>query len=126
MKSSESGNDVLDEFLKGMKDSNPRFKLILDYLENMKTNDKGELEYKIKHLEDRNTRLLRSYRILINRNEICSSALGMCARCWGTDSSCDCGGNGGPGSRIPDNDAFNELILPVLKTMGIVISEKQT
>ena len=130
MEFSTSNNDILNDFLNEMKVSNPRVKLILDYLEKIKSNNNEMLENKIKvveernaHLEERNARLLSSYRVLIKRNEVFSSALGMCLRCWGSDSYCDCNGKGGPGSRMPDKNAFDELVLPVLKKMGIATSE---
>jgi hypothetical protein len=133
MEFSAPNNDILNDFLNEMKVSNPRVKLILDYLEKIKSNNNEMLENKIKHLEERNAhleernaRLLSSYKVLIKRNEIFSSALGMCLRCWGSDSYCDCEGKGGPGSRMPDKNAFDELVLPVLKKMGIATSETPT
>ena len=118
----ELSNEVLGEFLNGIGGDDPKIKLILDYIQKTKHRNDQPNEYEDENTKEKNKRLLRSYRLLVERNHLCSSALGMCANCWGTDPSCECCGKGGPGSRTPDIAAFNELVLPALKTMGITVT----
>jgi len=52
-------------------------------------------------------------------NDTLSSALGACSRCWGGDENCRaCGGDGAPGSALPDQRLFNELILPTVRRIN--------
>jgi hypothetical protein len=107
--------------------SDPSFQLLADYMKNSNAqaqDDLQSLEAKLKKMEEKNARLFRAYKILIGRNEMCASALGMCAKCWGSDENCDCLGEGGPGSRIPDKSTFDILVSPALKTLGIITSNE--
>jgi hypothetical protein len=102
--------------------NDPSFQLLADYMKNSNAqNDLQSLEAKLKRVEEKNVRLFLAYKILLKRNEMCASALGMCAKCWGSDENCDCLGEGGPGSRIPDKSTFDILVTPALKTLGIII-----
>jgi hypothetical protein len=122
--------NILYEYLKRMGQSDPSFQLLADYMKNSNAqnsnaqSDLQSLEAKLKKMEEKNARLFRAYKILRRRNEMCASALGMCAKCWGSDENCDCLGEGGPGSRIPDKSTFDVLVTPALKTLGIITSNE--
>jgi hypothetical protein len=115
--------------------SDPSFQLLADYMKNSNAqnsnaqnsnaqSDLQSLEAKLKRVEEKNARLFRAYKILLRRNEMFASALGMCAKCWGSDENCDCLGEGGPGSRILDKSTFDILVTPALKTLGIITSNE--
>ena len=117
--------NILYEYLKKMGQSDPSFQLLADYMKNSNTqSDLQGLEAQLKKMEEKNARLLRAYKILVKRNEMCASALGMCAKCWGSDENCDCLGEGEPGSRIPDKSTFDILVTPALRSLGIIPSEE--
>jgi hypothetical protein len=55
---------------------------------------------------------------LRDREDILAEALGACCLCWGEDSQCRaCRGRGRPGFAMPDEELFEELILPAVQTM---------
>jgi hypothetical protein len=54
---------------------------------------------------------------LRDRNERFAAALGACYRCWGEDRNCGlCRGRGRPGSRALDQESFDELVVPALRS----------
>lgn len=64
----------------------------------------------------------RAFRVLSQRDAELSSALGAC-RCWGDPRCPRCGGEGGPGWRDPDPDAFMTYVAPVLENLGLLEKE---
>jgi hypothetical protein len=70
--------------------------------------------------------LKKDYNILLERNNILASALGACGLCWGTVVDCECRGEGKVGSRVPNKEAFIELILPVLKYFNSEVVENKS
>ena len=129
MKNSNAQSDpsfqLLADYMKNSNAQNDSPLQLKDYMKNSNAqNDLQGLEVKLKKMEEKNARLLRSYKILMKRNEMCASALGMCNMCWGSDENCDCLGEGGPGSRMPDKTTFDKLVTPALKTLGIITSDE--
>jgi hypothetical protein len=55
---------------------------------------------------------------LRDREDILAEALGACCLCWGEDSHCRaCRGRGRPGFTAPDEELFEELVLPAMKML---------
>lgn len=55
---------------------------------------------------------------LRDQADLLAAALGACSLCWGHDARCRaCRGRGSPGFAVPDEEAFNELVLPAVRTM---------
>ena len=55
---------------------------------------------------------------LREHNDRLAAALGACYVCWGEDPDCDeCGGDGRPGSSLPDRRLFNALVAPAIRTV---------
>lgn len=65
-------------------------------------------------------RLQREYEILAARNDELAAALGACPACWGENESCQCRGRGSPGYFPPQEEGFNEYVMPVLERLGLV------
>jgi hypothetical protein len=56
-------------------------------------------------------------KLLRERNDLLAAALGACCLCWGQDLSCrSCRGRGGPGFCIPDEELFEEYVVPAIHT----------
>ena len=52
---------------------------------------------------------------LRTRNDSLAAALGACYLCFGEDIACpECGGQGGPGSLLPDPAAFRQYVAPAV------------
>lgn len=50
-----------------------------------------------------------------------ADAMGACPMCWGRSPTCKmCGGNGAPGTRVPNQSEFIDLVEPVLARLGLV------
>jgi hypothetical protein len=48
-----------------------------------------------------------------------AAALGACPRCLGSDEFCDvCGGQGTPGTDLPDVELFEELVSPAVSRLA--------
>jgi hypothetical protein len=57
---------------------------------------------------------VRHYEELVDRNSVLASALGACD-CWGHHVDCRvCGGVGGPGWTLPDEQLFTSYVGPAL------------
>ena len=55
---------------------------------------------------------------LIELTETLAAALGACPACWGEDEHCnECRGRGRPGAFTPDEEAFADIVLPVIRRM---------
>jgi hypothetical protein len=55
---------------------------------------------------------------LRERNDCLAAALGACYECWGEDPDCDiCGGDGRPGSSLPDRRLFKEIVDPAIRAV---------
>lgn len=55
---------------------------------------------------------------LRDREDILAEALGACCLCWGEDSQCRaCRGRGRPGYAMPDEELFEELVLPAVQML---------
>jgi len=118
LESIESSNT--DEILQTMLNKNPKMKKLAEMLQGGKTIDANrQLEERYNDLQSENAKFRREYRVLVERNNLCSKALGLCAYCWGTDKNCECMGQGGPGNKVPDRESFEYLVFPALKKLGM-------
>lgn len=73
----------------------------------------GELH----ELQLRADSLCAEMKLLRERNDLLAAALGACCLCWGHDLSCrSCRGRGGPGFCIPDQELFEEYVVPAIHT----------
>jgi hypothetical protein len=55
--------------------------------------------------------------LLRERNDLLAAAVGACCLCWGQDLECrSCRGRGGPGFSIPDENLFQEYVVPAIHT----------
>ena len=53
---------------------------------------------------------------LRDHEDILAEALGACCLCWGEDNQCRaCRGRGRPGFSVPDEELFEELVLPAVR-----------
>ncbi|MBB5076374.1 hypothetical protein [Nonomuraea endophytica] len=58
---------------------------------------------------------------LQHRLDELAGALGACPGCWGTDPDCRyCRGHGRPGQLPPDKVAFDQLVLPAVRTHTVL------
>jgi hypothetical protein len=119
----------LTELLSMTGNTDPRLQMLAEFIQKRKNIAEEEEEARKKEAARKRveeTRQLRKeYAILVNRNNLLASAVGACRYCWGTDTSCECNGHGVPGSRYPDKAAFDELVLPVLNQLGIVVTSER-
>lgn len=55
---------------------------------------------------------------LRGRNDALAAAFGACHLCWGEDLQCQlCGGEGRPGSSLPDRDLFVQFVTPAARRL---------
>jgi hypothetical protein len=65
-----------------------------------------------------NESLRAEMKLMRERNDLFAAAVGACCLCWGQDLSCrSCRGRGGPGFCIPDENLFDEYIVPAIHTL---------
>lgn len=114
----------------GMND-NPRLQMIAEMVqkqnaaqleasmaEEEKKFRRRKLLGRLRKIVDENEQLRYENRILMDRIEILAYALGACPECWGDDGQCEvCKGQGRPGRYIPEKEAFDQYVLPVLKSL---------
>jgi len=116
-----------NKLVETMGDKNPKMKLLAEFIQRKKA---SELEVDLKEKQQsqnklRTRKLKRNYKILLERNNLCASALGSCPYCWGTDVRCRCRGEGIPGYFPPNKEDFDEIVVPALKRLGISVSHEQ-
>lgn len=71
----------------------------------------------LQDLRLRTEALCAEMKLLRERNDLLAAALGACCLCWGHDLSCrSCRGRGGPGFCIPDQELFEEYVVPAIHT----------
>lgn len=95
-------------------DGDPRTAMILNCLQQAMrgTNTENELTTLRARLES----LTRAAGILRDRMVALAAALGACPRCMGENPSCPaCGGDGIPGARRPDPEAFDRYVMPAVR-----------
>jgi hypothetical protein len=57
-------------------------------------------------------------KVLRERNNLLAAAVGACCLCWGDDVECRiCRGRGRPGFALPDEDLFEEFVLPAIRLL---------
>jgi len=65
-----------------------------------------------------NDGLRAEMKLMRERNDLFAAAVGACCLCWGQDLSCrSCRGRGGPGFCIPDENLFDEYVVPAIHTL---------
>jgi hypothetical protein len=71
----------------------------------------------IHDLQRRADLMCAELKLVRERNDLLAAALGACCLCWGQDLSCrSCRGRGGPGFCIPDEELFEEHVVPAIHT----------
>jgi|SRR5215204_3240984 len=120
----------IDELLDIIGNKDPRLRLLVEFIQRRTRNAAIEEDEEEEGKKDERNldelkihQLKREYTILAERNNLLASALGACPYCWGTDVTCKCHGLGRVASRWPDEEAFAELVLPVLKRLRIAAAE---
>ena len=122
------GNSVprsLNELLDVMGNNDPRIRMLAEFMQKNASNvaEDSEKEARRKQFKRKILRLEKEHEILTERNDLLALALGACPYCWGRDVTCECRGHGVPGSRPPDEGAFKEFVLPVVKRYGMVMTQ---
>lgn len=83
----------------------------------------AEIDRKRHKLLNRIRTMQREHEKLQSRCDALAEALGACY-CWGEDPKCrGCRGRGHPGALAPEPDKFDEYVLPMLMTIGLVSTE---
>jgi hypothetical protein len=68
--------------------------------------------------QERILALTNEMQILNQRLGLLADALGACGLCWGEDRECRaCRGRGRPGYALPDDQLFEELVLPAIRVL---------
>jgi hypothetical protein len=111
------------DLLKTFGNTDARLEMLAEFLDSrsssISTDPLVEAKEERRKARERKIQQLRwEYKVLVKRNNLCAAALGACQFCWGEDPECECGGQGVPGSKLPDKDAFEALVLPIVTKMG--------
>lgn len=125
-----SNPEALNELLTQAGAENPallrKLELLRQFMSNGAQSD-VETEGKSKHHRrtDAYIRRIRTEnKMLRERSDVLAEALGACY-CWGELDNCKaCHGQGTPGATAPEQDAFMELVMPVLKRLELVQDSK--
>jgi hypothetical protein len=76
------------------------------------------LAMELKELRRLNEAMRAEAKLTRERNDLFAAAVGACCLCWGTDLNCrSCRGRGGPGFCIPDEQLFDEYVVPAVRTL---------
>ncbi len=126
------------ELLSQLESANPTMGLIAKYLVALRESNNessaeaeieaeeeflqaGEDQYSaqvVQRLEQQVEKLRAELVLLRERNDAFAVALGACYLCWGEDPNCSiCLGTGRPGSVLPDEQSFAQLIAPAIRTL---------
>jgi hypothetical protein len=71
----------------------------------------------LQELQRRADLMCKELKLLRERNDLFAAAVGACCLCWGQDLNCrSCRGRGGPGFCIPDEELFEDYVVPAIHT----------
>jgi hypothetical protein len=122
-----NGNDALFELLDQMGGTDPRLQILTKFLRsrNSLQADSVHVEErapaKVASLMTRYEQLKQKNVAVMQRNDVLASALGACSSCWGENSECEtCGGEGSPGTYVPDKETFITYVLPAVRKVRLI------
>ena len=115
----EDGSDQATQaLLAQLGNSNPMASLLATQFAERRARAAAAPEPTIIDMSPRLGELESEVAALRDQADTLAAALGACSLCWGHDPRCRaCRGRGSPGFAVPDEDAFNELVLPAVRTM---------
>jgi len=117
--------------------SDPRLAAILQYISQAQSAEVADdtdvdhgksaaLRDELRSLRRENRRLRELNDALLAHTEFLAEGIGACPLCWGEDPDCqECGGDGGPGTFVPDRQAFNEFVRPAVETLRAYIASRR-
>ena len=111
----EAGLPLLQKILGSTKLS-PEQQAVVDILAELEANPAPSQDDFEDAMEETAGLIQRELADLREANDTVAAALGACRYCWGGNPNCkECRGRGRSGSRAPDPDLFNELVMPAVR-----------